>query len=132
MASKSGQDDTPVRLVCDQPERVTVTDPTHPLFRGEFILAATTGSVVSGHALVVYRDDILLKLPIGATSLCPTSPHAPSSKLSLVAIRDLLRLAWPEGRTRRAVVDEAPSVTWTEDAAAAMPVTSPRTTGGEP
>jgi hypothetical protein len=127
----SPQADTPIRPVCDQPERVTVTDPAHPLFRREFALAATTGPAVSGHALVVYRGDVLLRLPIRATSLCPASPRPPSSKLSLGAIRDLVCLASREGRTGRLPTVEAPAAEWAEDSAEPAPATSPRATGGE-
>jgi len=118
--------------LCDQPERVTVTDPAHPLFQREFTLAATTGSALGGHALVGYRGDVVLKLPIKATSLCPASPRRLSSKLSLAAIRDLVGLALPGARTSRAATFEAPAVEWVEDDAEAAPVTSPRMTGGEP
>lgn len=117
--------------MCDQPERVTVTDPAHPLFRREFALAAATGPAASGHALVVYRGDVLLRLPIRATSLVPASPRPPSSKLSLEAIRDLVRLASRGGRTGRHPAVEAPAAEWVEDAAEPAPVTSPRATGGE-
>ena len=118
--------------MCDQPEKITVTDPAHPLFQREFTLAATTGSALGGHALVVYRGDVVLKLPIRATSLCPASPRLPSSKLSLAAIRDLVRLALPRARTSRAATVEAPTVERVEDDAQAAPATSPRMTGGEP
>jgi hypothetical protein len=90
---KSAQADTPIRPLPDQPEKITVTDPAHPLFRREFTLVATTGSAVNGHAHVVYHGDVLLKLPIRATSLTPASPHVPASKLSPAAIRDLIRLS---------------------------------------
>ena len=109
-----------------------VTDPAHPLFQREFTLAATTGSALGGHALVVHCGDVVLKVPIRATSLCPTSPRPPSSKLSLTAIRDLVRLALPGARTSRTATVEAPAVERVGDDAEAAPVTSPRTTGGEP
>jgi hypothetical protein len=38
-------------------------------------------------------DDAVLKIPIAATDLNPAPHGRPSSKLSLDAIRDLLRLA---------------------------------------
>jgi hypothetical protein len=129
---KSTQADTPICPLRDQPERITVTDPAHPLFRGEFTLAATTGPAVSGHALVVYRGDVVLRLPIGATSLYPASPRPPSSKLSLAAIRDLVRLASSGGTTGRAAIVETPPVERVEGDADAASLGSPRTTGGEP
>src|SRR5215217_4602189 len=92
-ASKSTQANTPLCLLRDQPERVTITDPAHPLFRREFVLAGVRGSVVNGYAVVVHHGDVMLRLPVGVTSLSPASPCPPTSKLSLQAIRDLLRLA---------------------------------------
>src|SRR4051794_22603454 len=97
MGSTSPHLDTPIRLTSVRPEQITVTDPTHPLFGRCFALASVTGSAAGGHALVVYRGDVRLKLPIGATSLSPAPPPGAllpaSSKLSLGAIRDLIRLA---------------------------------------
>jgi hypothetical protein len=115
----------------DQPEKVTVTDPAHPLFRREFTLAATTGSAVNGHALVVYRDDVVLRLPIRATNLYPASPRPPSSKLSLAAIRELVRLA-VSGPTAGAAFVETPSVERVEGNAEIASPTSGQTTGGKP
>jgi hypothetical protein len=54
-------------------------------------LASTVGA--SGQVTVVYRDDILLKIPVVATSLHPTSPRVPSSKLSADSVRELVRVA---------------------------------------
>jgi hypothetical protein len=101
------------------------------LFRRQFALATTTGSAVSGHAHVVYRDDVLLKLPISATSLSPASPCLPTSKLSLAAIRDLIRLSLP-GQTSRPAIVETPTVERVEDDAEPASATSRRAMGGEP
>jgi hypothetical protein len=129
---KSARVDTPVSPTLDQRERVTVTDPAHPLFRREFVLAATTGSVAGGHALVVYRGDVLLKVPIRATSLAPAASRPPSSKLSLEAIRDLVRLAVHQGQTSRPAIAEAPAAARTGDDAEPALASSRRATGGEP
>jgi hypothetical protein len=102
------------------------------LFRREFALAATTGSAVSGHALAVYRGDVVLRLPVRATSLYPASPRPASSKLSLAAIRDLVRLALPGGATGRTAFVGTPAVERVEGNADAASLTSPRATGGEP
>src|SRR3954469_14927307 len=99
-ASTSPHLDTPTRLTTARPQQITVTDPTHPLFGRCFALASVTGSAAGGHALVVYRGDVLLNLRIGATSLSPAPPPA-SSKLSLGAIRDLIRLASQVTQTQR-------------------------------
>ena len=47
---------------------------------------------MNGYAVVVHHGDTSLRVPVRATSLCPASPCPPTSKLSLQAIRDLLRL----------------------------------------
>ncbi|WP_250265995.1 hypothetical protein [Rhodovastum atsumiense] len=128
---KSAQADTPICLVRDQLEKVTVTDPTHPLFRQEFVLATTTGSAVSGHAHVVYRGDVLLKLPIRATNLSPASPSLPTSRLSLEAIRDLIRLALQRETSPPAII-ETPVAKQVENDAEPASETSLRATGEKP
>jgi hypothetical protein len=115
-----------------QPERVTVTDPAHPLFRCEFVLAAIRGSVVNGHAVVVYRGDTLVRVPVSATDLYPDLPRPPASKLSLQAIRDLVRLAASGERTIPAVIVGPPTVEQVADGAGVSPPASPHATGGEP
>jgi hypothetical protein len=109
-----------------------VTDPAHPLFRRAFILASIRGSVVNGQAVVVYRGDVVLRLPIRATSLYPESPRPPASKLSFQAIRDLVRLAVPGERTSPVAIDEAPAAEQIGDAADAAPVSSHRAAGDAP
>jgi hypothetical protein len=42
---------------------------------------------------VAYQGDIMLKIPIEATSLRPAAPSMPASKLTLHAIQELVRLA---------------------------------------
>jgi hypothetical protein len=54
-------------------------------------LASTFGAY--GQITVVYRDDILLIIPVVATSLHPASPCLPSGKLSGDGIRNLVRPA---------------------------------------
>lgn len=129
--SKSTQADTPIRPSHDQPETVTVTDPTHPLFRRGFILVATTGSAVNGHAHVVYRGDIVLKLPIRATSLSAASPCLPVSKLSAAAIRDLIHLSL-RGQANRPAIIESSAAGPVENDAEPVSLTSHRGPGGEP
>ena len=114
-----------------QPERVTVTDPAHPLFRREFVLVAIRGSVVNGHAVVVYRGDTLVRVPVSATDLYPDLPRPPTSKLSLQAIRDLVRLAASGERTIPAVIVGPPTVEQVGDGAGVTPA-SQHATGGEP
>jgi len=86
--------DAPVRLPTGRPEQVTVTDPAHPLYGRTFAVVAPASTVgTSGQVTVAYRDDILLKIPVVATSLHPTSPRVPSSKLSADSVRELVRVA---------------------------------------
>ena len=122
---KSAQADTPIRPLPDQPEKITVTDPAHPLFRREFTLVATTGSAVNGHAHVVYHGDVLLKLPIRATSLTPASPHVPASKLSPAAIRDLIRLSLQAQANRPAIIGSS-AIEPVEDDVEPAPLSSHR------
>jgi len=94
MAYTSTHLDTPVRLLTVGPERVTVTDHAHPLYGRTFDVVAPAGTVGAwGQVTVAYRDDILLKIPVVATSLHLASPHLPSSKLSADSIRELVRIA---------------------------------------
>jgi len=94
MAYTSTHLDTPVRLPSGRPEQVTVTDPAHPLYGRTFAVVAPASTVgASGQVTVAYRDDILLKIPVVATSLHPTSPRVPSSKLSADSVRELVRVA---------------------------------------
>src|SRR5215210_6653453 len=123
--------DTPIRLTSARSEQITVTDPTHPLFGRCFALASVTGSAPGGHALVVYRGDVLLKLPIGATSLSPAPPPV-SSKLSLCAIRDLIRLASQATQTRRSASGEDPGAERPEGDTEPVSATSRRSPGEEP
>ena len=132
MASTSTQGDTPNGLLRTQPEKVTVTDPAHPLFRREFVLAAIRGSVVNGHAVGVCRGDTLVRVPVSATDLYPDLPRPPTSKLSLQAIRDLVRLAALGERTIPAVIVGPPTVEQVADGAGVSPPASPHATGGEP
>ena len=130
--AKSAQGDTPNRLSRDQPEKVTVTDPAHPLFRREFVLAAIRGSVVNGQAVVVYRGDVVLRVPIRATSLDPDTPPLPTSKLSLAAIRDLVRLAVPGERTDLGAIGQTSAAAQVGDAADAASLASQRAAGDAP
>ena len=54
-------------------------------------LASTPGP--GSCAQVAYQGDIMLKIPIEATSLRPAAPSIPVGKLTLRAIQELIRLA---------------------------------------
>ena len=78
-----------------------MTDPTHPLFGRRFAVVSRTSSLSGpGHVLVSYRQDMLLRLPVAATSLMPSLSVA-RTKLTGQAVKELVTLAtqdevlWP-------------------------------------
>jgi hypothetical protein len=87
---------------------------------------------VNGDAVVVYRGDTLLRVPVSATDLRLASPRQPTSKLSLQAIRDLVRLAASGARVIPAETVERPAVVQVGDAGGVAPSASPLAWGGEP
>ena len=90
--------DAPIGLGNERSGLVTVTDPGHPLYGRSFtLLASTVSAIARGQVLVVYRDDVLLKVPAAATSLCPETPRPAPCKLSIGGIRELVRLAKRSG-----------------------------------
>jgi hypothetical protein len=88
--------------------------------------------MVNGYAMVVYHGDVLLRLPVKATSLCPASPCPPTSKLSLQAIRDLLRLTVCGEQAIPTAVGEAPVAYHVGDDVEAASGSLSRTTGDKP
>ena len=72
---------------------IEVTDPRHPLFGRRFLLVSVSARRRDGHALVAYRDRVLLKLPIAATSLAPRPSCEPPCKLTREALEELIALA---------------------------------------
>jgi hypothetical protein len=77
-----------------RPEQITVTDPAHPLHGRAFVLVSLASAPGPGScAQVAYDGDIMLKIPIEATSLRPAAPSMPASKLTLHAIQELVRVA---------------------------------------
>ena len=87
---------------------------------------------MNGHAVGVCRGDTLVRVPVSATDLYPDLPRPPTSKLSLQAIRDLVRLAALGERTIPAVIVGPPTVEQVADGAGVSPPASPHATGGEP
>ncbi len=84
---------------------------------------------MNGHAVVVYRGDTLVRVPVNSTDLHPDLPRQPTSKLSLQAIRDLVRIAAPGERPIPAEIVEPPTVEQVGDGAGVMPPASPHATG---
>lgn len=83
--------DTPSNTLADS-ELVEVTDPAHPLFGRRFALVGRHDGPQArpGFVLVVYRDSILIKLPLAATSLHSTLTPAARTKLNAEAVLQLL------------------------------------------
>jgi hypothetical protein len=99
MAFTSTHLDTPIGVGSERLAQVTVNDPSHPLYGRTFTLFASTGSSIAiGQVLVVYRDDVLLRIPAAATSLCPETLRPAPCKLSIGGVRELVRLAKRSGR----------------------------------
>jgi hypothetical protein len=73
-------------------EQIEVTDPTHPLFGRKFVLVTRRGlpHEPSACVLVVYRDSILIKLPLGATNLRSATATVARTKLDAEAVAQLL------------------------------------------
>src|SRR5262249_52165536 len=79
-----------------QAGEIEVTDSRHPLFGRKFAVVsrskAAAGMQHDGHVFVVYRDRVLLRLPVSATSLVSQLHTGASSKLTREAIEALIAL----------------------------------------
>ena len=78
---------------------VEVIDPRHPLFGRRFTLVSGRRPSTSGsdHVLVVLHGQILLRLPVAATSLAPRPLDEVASKLTIEAVRELIALTESSG-----------------------------------
>ena len=91
MAYTSTYLDTPIRLLGDRSDWITVTDPSHPLYPRSFALAAMADPAGPGRqVLVKYCENVFLKIAAVSTDLYPAPPNLVLSKLSLNAVRDLV------------------------------------------
>lgn len=80
----------------EKAEKIEVTDPTHPLFGRCFRLrSVSTSPPRAGQVWVVYRDDILLRLPLTATNLAPLPLVLRPVKLTAAAVQELVALLQP-------------------------------------
>jgi len=71
-----------------------VVDAAHPLYGRRFPLISLSRSPRgSRQALVAYQKDILIRIPVCATSLCAEPPNLSKTKLSFDAVSELLELA---------------------------------------
>src|SRR6266566_2126241 len=72
---------------------IEVTDPTHPLFGRRFALISVSSPLHGqGSAFVSYREYMVLRLPVAATTLASSRP-ALSTKLTRDAVKELVMLA---------------------------------------
>src|SRR3954452_15697489 len=102
--------DTPIRPQNARFEQITITDPAHPLYGRTFPLVSVSGSQHgTGHAYVDDHGRAVLRIPIKVTSLRLAVPDLPTSKLSLEAIRELVRLASHEEGIGRLISPDAAS-----------------------
>lgn len=68
-------------------------DPTHPLFGREFSVVSITQKTNEGDVLVRYRDHLLLRIPIAATTLSAMAATSIVAKLNFAVIVDFLAAA---------------------------------------
>ena len=87
--------DTPLHNPSEtNPTEVEVVDPSHPLYGRRFPLVSLSRSRQgSSHALLAYQTDILVRVPVSATSLSGALPPLPRTKVSFNAVTELLDLA---------------------------------------
>ena len=75
--------DTPLKNPADEalPD-IAVTDPRHPLYGRRFpLLSVSQPPLGDGHVFVRYRDVMVLRLPVAATTLASSRP-APATVLT--------------------------------------------------
>ena len=71
-----------------------MVDSAHPLYGRRFPLISLSHSPQGSHqAMVAYQKDILIRIPVCATSLCAEPPLLSKTKLSFDAVSELLDLA---------------------------------------
>jgi hypothetical protein len=86
--------DAPFHNPADRsPIEIEVTDSRHALFGRRLPLVSVSARRSDGHALVAYRDRMLLRVPVAATSLAPQQPREALSKLTREALEELIALA---------------------------------------
>ncbi|MDP9383565.1 MAG: hypothetical protein M3Q29_26175, partial [Chloroflexota bacterium] len=87
------QVDTPFKNPWGEAGEIEVTDPAHPLFGRRFsLLSMSTQIGTPGHVFVSYRQDMVLRIEVSATSLSPSNPHS-RTKLTSQAVHELVALA---------------------------------------
>jgi hypothetical protein len=64
----------------------------HPLFGRTFAVVSYSTLADAQYVLVVYREHMLLRIPLQATTLLPAPPRV-ATKLTLAAVQELLSVA---------------------------------------
>src|SRR6185503_15454805 len=86
--------DTPFQNPEEEGREIEVTDPRHPLCGRRFPLLSISSPPQSpGQVFVAYRDGMVLRIPLAATTLAVARPPACGPKLTFDAVADLLRVA---------------------------------------
>jgi hypothetical protein len=71
-----------------------VVDPSHPLYGKRFVLVSVTNPARGPrHAMVIYKKDILLRIPLSATSLAAETPRICDAKVSADSLHQLINVA---------------------------------------
>jgi hypothetical protein len=85
---------TPFKNPLNEPaQEMEVTDPTHPLFGRRFqLLSGCAPRHTPGHVRVAYRQQMVLRIPLLATSLARPRP-ARATTLTSPALTELIALA---------------------------------------
>src|SRR5262249_38958592 len=85
---------TPFKNPRNEPtQEIEVTDPTHPLFGRRFqLISIFAPRQASGHVLVAYRQQMVLSIPLLATSRCPPRPTL-ATQLTAQPLTTLISLA---------------------------------------
>lgn len=77
----------------EDPAEVEITNPAHPLFGRRFPLISMSRPAQGfSHVFVVYREEMILRIPLDDTNLGETRPRV-SSMLTLHAIEAVITIA---------------------------------------
>jgi len=89
------QQNTPFHNPIDKSKtEITVIDPRHPLFNRSFpILSISDPNFSQGHAYVIYREGVTLRIPFSVTDIGGNCCTFVSKKLTASAIEELVSLA---------------------------------------
>jgi hypothetical protein len=77
-------------------EKITVVDPSHPLFGREFPVSYLTRHPTDGrrYVLAEFKNGLVLRIPVASTNLGYFKRDRVVTKLTLEAVEELLRVAY--------------------------------------